>query len=83
MYVQLEQMRQVVLVSCVLLVCLLVLAAATLDNISWWQQSFPDAFMTQTSVRDLLSRSAIELQTNIRENYIISFTIAYSLYEHN
>ena len=64
MYVQVEQMRQVVLVSCVLLVCLLVLAAATLDNISWWQQSFPDAFMTQTSVMDLLTRSAIELHTN-------------------
>ena len=64
MYAQVEQMRQVVLVSCVLLVCLLVLAAATLDNISWWQQSFPDAFMTQTSVMDLLTRSVSDRAVN-------------------
>ena len=51
-----ENMRTLVAVAGTALLCLLVLVTATLDNISWWTKSFPDAFMTRESARELLNR---------------------------
>ena len=53
-----ESMRPLVAVSGVTVLCLLVLVTATLDNVSWWTKSFPDAFMTRESARELLNRLA-------------------------
>lgn len=53
---QVDNMRYILAVSCTFLLCLLVLITATLDNISWWSNSFPDAFMTPDSVKELLNR---------------------------
>ena len=46
-------------VSCTLLLCLLVLITATLDNVSWWSNLFPSAFMTEEGVTDLLNRLSV------------------------
>ena len=51
-----ESMRLLVAVSGITILCLLVLVTATLDNVSWWTKSFPDAFMTRESARELLNR---------------------------
>ena len=51
-----EDTKYLVTVSCTFLLCLLVLITATLDNISWWSNSFPDAFMSQKGLKDLLNR---------------------------
>ena len=53
---QVDNMKYILAVSCTFLLCLLVLITATLDNISWWSNSFPDAFMTPHSVKELLNR---------------------------
>ena len=46
-------------VACTLLLCLLVLITATLDNVSWWSSLFPSAFMTEEGVTDLLNRLSV------------------------
>ena len=51
-----ENMRHLVAVGGTTVLCLLVLVTATLDNVSWWTKSFPDAFMTRESARELLNR---------------------------
>ena len=51
-----ENTKYLITVSCTCLLCLLVLITATLDNVSWWSNSFPDAFMTSHSLKDLLNR---------------------------
>ena len=52
-------MKYLVAVSCTLLLCLLVLITATLDNVSWWSNLFPSAFMTEEGVTDLLNRLSV------------------------
>ena len=37
----------------------LVIITATLDNISWWSNLFPDAFMSTERLEDLLSRLSV------------------------
>ena len=51
-----ENMRNLVAVAGTTVLCLLVLVTATLDNVSWWTKSFPDAFMTRESAKELLNR---------------------------
>ena len=51
-----ENMRHLVAVGGTTVLCLLVLVTATLDNVSWWTKSFPDAFMSRESARELLNR---------------------------
>ena len=36
-----------------------VIITATLDNISWWSNLFPSAFMTEEGVTDLLNRLSV------------------------
>ena len=52
-------MKYLVAVACTLLLCLLVLITATLDNVSWWSNLFPSAFMTEEGVTDLLNRLSV------------------------
>ena len=52
-------MKYLVAVSCTLLLCLLVLITATLDNVSWWSNLFPGAFMSTDSLEDLLNRLSV------------------------
>jgi len=54
-----ENLKYLVAVSCTLLLCLLVIITATLDNVSWWSKLFPDAFMSTESVTDLLNRLSV------------------------
>ena len=54
-----ENMKYLVAVSCTLLLCLLVLITATLDNVTWWSNLFPSAFMTEQGVTDLLNRLSV------------------------
>ena len=51
-----ENMRNLVAVAGTTVLCLLVLVTATLDNVSWWTKSFPDAFMSRESAKELLNR---------------------------
>ena len=54
-----ENIKYLVAVACTLLLCLLVLITATLDNVSWWSSLFPSAFMTEEGVTDLLNRLSV------------------------
>ena len=54
-----ENIKYLVAVACTLLLCLLVLITATLDNVSWWSNLFPSAFMTEEGVTDLLNRLSV------------------------
>ena len=54
-----ENTQSLVAVSCTLLLSLLVIITATLDNVSWWSNLFPDAFMSTERLEDLLSRLSV------------------------
>ena len=54
-----QNVKYLVAVSCTLLLCLLVLITATLDNVTWWSNLFPSAFMTEEGVTDLLNRLSV------------------------
>ncbi|XP_023330229.1 uncharacterized protein LOC111702695 isoform X2 [Eurytemora carolleeae] len=53
---QILDTRHTLAVICTLILCLLVLITASLDNISWWNTSFPDTFMSTTQTNSFLDR---------------------------
>jgi len=54
-----DNTKYILALVCTSLLCLLVLVTATLDNVSWWSHSFPDAFLSTDTVQELFNRLSV------------------------
>jgi len=54
-----DNTKYILAMLCTSILCLLVLVTATLDNMSWWSASFPDAFMSTESVAEVFHRLVV------------------------
>eukprot|EP00090_Calanus_glacialis_P044015 TRINITY_DN7816_c0_g1_i2.p1 TRINITY_DN7816_c0_g1~~TRINITY_DN7816_c0_g1_i2.p1 ORF type:complete len:471 (-),score=139.23 TRINITY_DN7816_c0_g1_i2:321-1733(-) len=54
-----DNTKYILALVCTSILCLLVLITATLDNVSWWSSSFPDAFLSTESVAEVFHRLAV------------------------
>lgn len=60
---------------CTSILCLLVLVTATLDNVSWWSGSFPDAFMSTDALTQFFYRLSVAepgLKVTIQQDYFLA-----------
>lgn len=51
--------KYILAMLCTTILCILVLGTATLDNMSWWSSSFPDAFLSTESVAEVFHRLVV------------------------
>jgi len=56
---QADNTKYILAMVCTSILCLLVLVTATLDNMSWWSSSFPDAFLSTESVAEVFHRLVV------------------------
>jgi len=70
-----ENTKYVLALICTSILCLLVLVTATLDNVSWWSGSFPDAFMSTDSLTQFFYRLSVAepgLKVTIQQDYFLA-----------
>merc|ERR1719474_1666906 len=70
-----DNTKYILAMLCTSILCLLVLVTATLDNMSWWSASFPDAFMSTEALTQFFYRLSVAepgLKVTIQQDFFLA-----------